>query len=200
MNHANHTVEIYILLTHTGTNFSNIIRSYTKSEYTHVSLGLNKELTELYSFGRKNPTNPIFGGFVKENLNGGVFEYFKETTCSVYSLKIPYSSYMKINQMLSQFLAEKDKYKYSLFGLFGIMFNTPIERDNAFFCSQFVSHILKEAGLCLFDKPCGLIQPTDFEKIEGTQLIYKGKLSNYPYYIEQEGIFSKRDDKVLETY
>ena len=65
--------KIYLVLTHTGTILSRIIRIYTKDEFTHVSISLDDELNEMYSFGRLNPYNPFLGGFVHENINYGTF-------------------------------------------------------------------------------------------------------------------------------
>lgn len=42
--------KIYIILTHTGTLLSKIIKMYTKDEYSHVSISLDSELEEMYSF------------------------------------------------------------------------------------------------------------------------------------------------------
>lgn len=36
--------KIYLILTHTGTILSKIIRTYTKDEFTHVSISLDNEL------------------------------------------------------------------------------------------------------------------------------------------------------------
>lgn len=49
---------IYILLTHSGSLLSKCINIYTKEPYTHVSIALDTNLKELYSFGRLNPTIP----------------------------------------------------------------------------------------------------------------------------------------------
>ena len=46
--------KIYIILTHTGTMLSKIIKKYTKDEFSHVSIALDKELNRMYSFGRLN--------------------------------------------------------------------------------------------------------------------------------------------------
>lgn len=69
--------KIYIMLTHTGTLLSNIIKSYTKTEYSHVSIALDKDLRELYSFGRVNPYVAFIGGLVKESLTSGTFKRLK---------------------------------------------------------------------------------------------------------------------------
>jgi len=44
--------KIYIVLTHTGTLLSNLIKLYTKNDYSHVSLAFDEDLNEMYSFGR----------------------------------------------------------------------------------------------------------------------------------------------------
>lgn len=59
---------IYVLLTDTGTLFTKIIRCFTNAPYNHVSIVLDEELNEIYSFGRKNLRNPFFGGFIREDV------------------------------------------------------------------------------------------------------------------------------------
>lgn len=49
---------VFILLTNTGTLFTKVIQGYTRAPYNHASISFNRELSELYSFGRKNPNNP----------------------------------------------------------------------------------------------------------------------------------------------
>ena len=70
--------KIYIILTHTGTILSRIIRHWTKDEFSHISISLDKDLEEMYSFGRLNPYNAFVGGFVREGLDKGTFARFKK--------------------------------------------------------------------------------------------------------------------------
>ena len=42
--------EIYFVLTHTGTALSKIIKGFTKDEFSHVSISLDINLKEMYSF------------------------------------------------------------------------------------------------------------------------------------------------------
>ena len=56
---AENKKKIYIVLTYSGTILSRIIRAYTGDEYSHVSIALDKDLEEMYSFGRLNPYNPL---------------------------------------------------------------------------------------------------------------------------------------------
>ena len=59
---------IYIVLSRTGTTFSNIIALFTQKEYSHVSLSLDASFTQMFSFGRKIPSKVLPAGLVEENL------------------------------------------------------------------------------------------------------------------------------------
>ena len=115
--------EIYIVLTHTGTTLSRIIKYYTKEKYIHVSIGLDSDLKELYSFGRLNPYNPYKGGFIHEELNKGTFARFRNTIGAVYSLKLTAEQYEKINCLIKTMKLNKDKYKFNIIGLFLVSIN-----------------------------------------------------------------------------
>lgn len=145
-------------------------------------MSLNEELTEVYSFGRKNPKNPVFAGFVKEDINTGVYDLFKQTECQVYSMKVSQDSYDKIKDQIEHFNLNKENYHYSLFGILTAAVNIPLERENSYFCSQFVSHILKNSDIQLFDIPCGLVRPSHFINAPNLTLKYEGKLSEYPFH------------------
>ena len=60
----NEKVKIYFILSYTGTILSRLVRIFTKDEFCHVSLSLDKNLTKMYSFGRINPYIAFIGGFV----------------------------------------------------------------------------------------------------------------------------------------
>ena len=75
--------KVYIVLTHTGTTLSKIIKSYTKDEFSHVSISLDEKLNEMYSFGRLHPYNPFWAGFVHEAINKGTFKRFSNTKARI---------------------------------------------------------------------------------------------------------------------
>ena len=87
--------KIYIILTHTGTILSTIIKYYTKDEFSHVSIALDADLEEMYSFGRLHPYNPFLGSFVHESIKKGTFKRFKNTKAKVYSLFVTDDQYEK---------------------------------------------------------------------------------------------------------
>ena len=62
--------KIYIVLTHSGTYFSQVIKFFTRYNYSHVAISFDKNINTMYSFGRKQYNNPLFGGFVIEKSEG----------------------------------------------------------------------------------------------------------------------------------
>lgn len=60
--------EIFIVLTETGTLFSQTIKWFTKAPLNHASLSFDGELKEVYSFGRKKVNNPFVGDSLKKIL------------------------------------------------------------------------------------------------------------------------------------
>ena len=173
---------IYILLTHSGSVPSKLIKMYTREPYSHVSIALDPNLNELYSFGRLKPSNPIFGGFVREHIVYGTFGRFPKTQCAVYSLTVNQQQYERLKSELNNFVINRTKYGYNFLGLFGIMFDIPIQRDNKFFCSQFVATLLKNSGIDIFRKAPALVRPGDFRKCKELKLIYEGSLRSYRLY------------------
>ena len=65
--------KVYLVLTYTGTILSRIVKFYTKKEYSHVSIALDENLEEMYSFGRLNPYVAFIGGFVHEKIDKRYF-------------------------------------------------------------------------------------------------------------------------------
>ena len=169
--------KIYILLTDTGTLFTNLIKLYTKKPYNHASISFNSELSEVYSFGRKTARNPFIGGFVKEDVDKGLF---KEANCAVYALTVNEVQLQKMICYIKEIEAQKGEYRYNLLGLLGFLVNKPIKRKKAFFCSQFVATVLKECTIIDFGKSPSLVAPNDLQKVSKLEFVYEGKLKDYP--------------------
>lgn len=167
---------VYLLLTDTGSVLTKTIKLYTKKPYNHASISFDETLTQLYSFGRKKPRNPFMGGFVKENINEGLF---RNATCAVYCLTVQEIDYYRMQLYINEINRHKESYRYNFIGLFAIMINKQLDRDNAFFCSEFVASVLKQCDAVHFNMPLSLIAPHDLQMLENLELVYQGKLRDY---------------------
>ncbi|MFP7296664.1 hypothetical protein [Neobacillus niacini] len=173
--------QVYILLTNTNSFLTKLIKLYTKKPYNHASIAFDTHLAEVYSFGRKTARNPFIGGFVKENVREGLF---KQAECALYSITVTERQFQKMKYCLQQIEAQKRQYRYNFLGLFGVMFDKPIKRNDAFFCSQFVAFLLKESMVIQFQKPISLISPHDLQCVPNVQCVYEGKLKDYQNEIQ----------------
>ena len=175
--------KIYIIQSCTGTVLSNIIKGYTKNTYTHVSISLDKELNQMYSFGRINPYNPFWGGFVQESPERGTFKRFYNTKCAIHELEVSDKQYNNIEKKIKYFEKNKEAYKFNIAGLFMVVANKRRVKKNTFYCAEFVRYILKRSRIKV-DKLPKIIKPQDFSELDGLNTIYKGKLQEYKYFLE----------------
>lgn len=169
--------KIYIVLTYTGTILSKIIKIYTKDEFSHVSISLDEELKQMYSFGRLNPYNPFIGGFVHEDRNSGTFKRFKKTKTAIYSLEVNEEEYDKIQKTIKKIQGAKKPYTFNVIGLFAIGLKLRIRKKHSFYCAEFVKYSLEKSGIQT-NLPA-MIRPENFKYLEKLNLEYTGKLRDY---------------------
>lgn len=169
--------KIYIVLTHTGTTLSKVIKGFTKDEFSHVSISLDAKLNEMYSFGRLNPYNPFWGGFVHEYINKGTFKRFYKTITQVYSLDVTEEQYEKAKNIIKQIEKEKEIYKFNVIGLFAAGFHKKIRMEHSFYCAEFVKYVIEKADIKV-NLPYA-VRPEDFKNIKEMQGIYRGLLRKY---------------------
>lgn len=181
---------LYIVLTRSNTGMSKLIRSIKKDEYTHAAISFDKELKDMYSFGRRKTYNPFVGGFRKEDLNEGVYRLCDTLPGAIIEVEVSKQQYQSANERIGHFINNSDLYKYNYKGLFHCLLNKTAYREDRFLCSEFVYHILYEIGIADLGKPRNLVRPQNLLSIEG-RIIYKGnikelKLQTNRDYIKKE--------------
>lgn len=171
---------IYVLLTDTGTMFTKMVKRFTSAPYNHASLALDASLNEMFSFGRKQATNPWIAGFVEEDVYEGTFRHFPNTRCALLRLNISSKQHQEAIRMIRCFQQERNLYRYNLIGLFFVLMKLNIKFKRAFFCSQFVAEILRSTGLKLWERSSTLVSPHDFLMHPEFEVVYEGLLYDYP--------------------
>lgn len=169
--------KIYIVLTHTGTILSQIIKKYTKDEFSHVSISLDINLKEMYSFGRLNPYNAFWAGFIHEYIDRGTFKRFYNTKTKIYSLEITEEQYENVRDNIIQIQEEKELYKFNMLGLLAVGFHKKIKKEHSFYCAEFIKYVMENAGIKT--KLPEIVKPEHFKNIEGLEEIYSGLLRKY---------------------
>lgn len=171
------TKKIYIILSYSGTFLSRLIKIYTRDEFCHVSIALDKDLDKMYSFGRRNPYNPFNAGFVHEGIHFGTFKRFKDTKVEIYSLKLTNEQYEVIKLRIQEIKCESELYSFNIVGLFATGLNIKYRKEYSFYCAEFVKYLTDKANINL-DLP-ELVKPVDFKANKKVNLEYRGLLQKY---------------------
>ena len=171
--------QIYIIITHTPSVVSKIIRRFTHTPYNHVSVSLDAELEKMFSFGRWYKYFPWIGGFVRESPHFGTLGRFQDTEAIVLRMNIDEEVYDGISKRLEDMLVHKYTYKYDSLGLILAIFGKTRKRENHYYCTAFLRDLLKEFGI-EDDVLCkDIVQPLDFMELSNTSEIYRGKLKEF---------------------
>ncbi len=171
--------QIYVVVTQTGTILSRLLKIITHAEYNHVSVSTDPTLNTIYSFGRKNPYNPFWGGFVMESPKFGTFKRFSETDAVVLAIPVSAELKDKMQTRLEEMYENKKEYHYDTLGLLLAGVKIPLERNNAYYCSSFVKYFLQEYDLAEEEVFGKFPKPIEFLDIKDGQVIYRGKLREY---------------------
>ena len=171
--------DIYILLTKSDTLFSKAIYKITRAEYTHASIALDRELTMLYSFGRKYKYSMLPAGFVHEDINKGVMGASDTMKCALYCIRVSDKSYRKLANRIRHMEANRESYRYNIMGIPLCMFGIAKERKCHYFCSQFVLGMLLKSGAVkkgVLGVP-SLTHPIDLKRIPSARCIFEGTMA-----------------------
>lgn len=167
---------IYIMLSATDSVLSNAIGLVTQKKYNHISIALDKELHEIYSFGRLKPNNPIIGGFSCEDVTS---DFYLKAECQIYELEITTTQLKNLRSNLSVYEKNKTHYHYNLLGLITAWAKIPWDREFAYFCSEFVSTLLIEAEILNTNLIPSITTPHDIIESLKLELIYEGPMWQY---------------------
>ena len=166
---------VYLLLTRTNTMFSRAIHGATGNCYTHSSLALDRDLQNIFSFGRRIPTLMLPAGFVREHLHSGVFGHCPGAQCLVLEIPVSSEAYEYLRCQLAYMETYKNAFQYDVLGFVLLTFGIARNRPHKFVCSHFVADLLEKAGALRCPKHPSLMRPQDFTKL-GLQVVYEGPL------------------------
>ena len=170
--------KIYILLSRTDTVPARVIRKFAKGEFSHVSVSLFPRTDRFYSYARRHINNPMFAGFISENIHTKVFARYPDAHCAVLSLSVSDEGYERAKKLIRYFRAHRKEATYNFIGAATVKLGLSLKRKYKFTCSQFAAFLLHYTGDVVLPKDPYLMLPNDFMNIEGATLIYYGKLKD----------------------
>lgn len=173
-------VQIYLVISQTGTLPSRILKAVTGAEYNHISISLGPELTRMYSFGRRQLYNPIWGGFVVESIYAGTFKRFPNTRAVVLAIPVSREVYDGLLTTLEKMAADRTAYAYDLLGLFLAGLHICFHRQRHYYCSAFVKELLLRYHVEGVGQLPDIVQPVHFLTLPRGRRIFRGYLRDYP--------------------
>lgn len=173
-------VQIYLVISQTGTLPSRILKAVTGAEYNHISISLGPELTRMYSFGRRQLYNPIWGGFVVESIYTGTFKRFPKTRAVVLAIPVSRKVYDELLITLEGMAADRAAYDYDLLGLFLAGLHICFRRQRHYYCSASVKELLLRYHVEGVGQLPDIVQPVHFLALPRGRRIFRGYLRDYP--------------------
>ena len=191
---------VFIILMHTGTTLSSIIKNVTRDDFSHVAISFNSKLSPLYSFGTKDYYTRDHG-FVQHDTKDDFYRHYKST----YSVFVMYVSKEQRDKMLNRlqyFIDNADSFKFDIAALIACALKIPTEFRKKFFCSRFCMEIIGQ-GIEL-EKVPSLWSPQQMSELNNISLVNKGDdFYKYDYRITEKNLkkikSGKLDDIVLEA-
>ena len=137
---------LYVVFSKTGTLMGKSIRLFTRNCYNHVSISLDKSLTQMYSFARKTRCAPLVGGFVSETPSRYLCEK-EPADIKVCRVEISDKRYEEISSLFSSLSRNPSYYIYNSFSALYSVFGKKLKIRNSYTCLEFCANILNIDGI-----------------------------------------------------
>ena len=155
---------------------------YPGAQYSHISLSRDQHLNNMMSFARKEIHNPFHSGLVKEDIREGLFQIHSSLNqIAVMEIPVMKEEYQQISDMMDFFWENREQYGFNFLGLMKMLLcGKGMESKNRYFCSQWVSTVLKECGIPLLEgvEPYN-IRPFDIYGALSSNIVYEGSVERY---------------------
>jgi len=137
---------IFVVFSSTPYKIGKAIRVFTGEEFNHVSIALDPQLTQMYSFARRYYKTPFYGGFVKESLSR---YHLNGKSAYVRICKIPVTEeqHRSLSIRMSKMMRKKELYLYNHISALGTVVKKPVRTKAAYTCVEFCVMILSKIGM-----------------------------------------------------
>lgn len=137
---------IYVVFFSTPNKVGKLIRNVTGETFNHISISLDKDMKQMYSFARRHYRLPLYGGFVKESrsryhING------KAADICICAVPVTQRQHLTLTSLLKEMHRNNRFYIYNHLSALGAVIHMPIRARDAYTCVEFCIRILRELGM-----------------------------------------------------
>jgi hypothetical protein len=169
---------VYVVLSRSTTVPSRLIGAVTGDRLTHSALALDADLEYMFGFGRRGTRNALSTCFKRERLDDPLYERMGSLPGLVLEVPVTAVQHDAIRAQVEAFLLDGHRYRYNFAGLVHHVTGRSREDDYRFFCSEFVYHVLHQAGVCDLRVPRGQVRPMTLLSLPG-RVVFDGDLLRY---------------------
>lgn len=157
---------VYVVLFSNDSVVSKLIRMWTKSDFSHCAIGLDKKLENIYSFAKdRKDTTKNRVGFVRDNIKN-----YPNLNIKVYTIAIPFKYIYRLKKVFNEYIEHKMETSYNTLAILSIVINKQLKKLNQQFdkysmiCSQFVYTALSLCNIQLgINKVSYQVSPKDID-------------------------------------
>lgn len=171
---------VYVVVMHTGSVISTVIKKATGDLYSHASISFDPSLTNMYSFGNKRIKGKAFAnGFKKEDIHNEFFSS-RNIPYAMYMVPVTKEELVAMKKRLDYFVKNENKFSFDMIGLVKIFFGIADNPENRYFCSRFVMDVLN-AGRPAdpYTQEESLVKPQDLAETNFARYVMGGYLKDY---------------------
>lgn len=171
---------VYVVVMHTGSVVSTVIKKATGDLYSHASISFDPSLTNMYSFGNKRIKGKAFAnGFKKEDIHNEFFSS-RNIPYAMYMIPVTKEELVAMKKRLDYFVKNENKFSFDMIGLVKIFFGIADNPENRYFCSRFVMDVLN-AGRPTdpYTQEESLVKPQDLAETNFARYVMGGYLKDY---------------------
>lgn len=168
---------VYVVLLHSGSAMSNIIKAFTGDEFSHACISFDPSLRNMMSFGKNQEIKGFQLGMTNENIQQSF--YRRPIPFALYVTFVDVKAYIAMKKTAYKLLAKSKDMTYNFTGLVKYAMGLPAETANALFCSEFVATVLDSGGDLTDGLKPSEVKPESYKYMSKFQLVQKGVLTEY---------------------
>lgn len=197
---------IYIVLIKALTGLGKFARRFSKYEYTHIAVCINKNIDDFITFSRKKHYTPFNSGFMHETLDCYAFGNNEKIKLKIFKLPVTIENKKIIEQYIKK-VANDNEYIFNLYSMATMSLFHGFRIYKAHNCMSFVSKILKLSKSVNMTKKYYKYSIKDIDILLSDykykeEYFYKTKIQNKDYmdkvsFISNVGMFFRLNGKLL---
>lgn len=197
---------IYIVLVKALTGLGKFARRFSKYEYTHIAVCINKNIDDFITFSRKKHYTPFNSGFMHETLDCYAFGNNEKIKLKIFKLPVTIENKKIIEQYIKK-VANDNEYIFNLYSMATMSLFHGFRIYKAHNCMSFVSKILKLSKSVNMTKKYYKYSIKDIDILLSDykykeEYFYKTKIQNKDYmdkvsFISNVGMFFRLNGKLL---